>query len=178
MDLESLTPLNGSGSYEDVASAIIYAANNGADVVNMSLGGASPSNTLRDAMEYAHSIGVVMAVAAGNDNGAVLYPARYTEFCIAVAATDHNDQRAAFSNFGTEIDVAAPGVNVYSTWWDDAYSSASGTSAATPFVSGLAGLLLSQDPALLPDEKVRRDIRKAKCWSNLRQMFRKRPLIR
>ena len=143
---------DGSGSYEDVTSAIIYAADNGADVVNMSLGGADPSDTLLDAMEYAYNAGVVLVSATGNDNGGVLYPAAYTQYGIAVAATDHNDQRAAFSNFGTEIDVAAPGVNIYSTWWDDTYSSASGTSAAAPFVSGLAGLLLSQDPVLLPAE--------------------------
>jgi RHS repeat-associated protein len=143
---------DGSGSYEDVVSAILYAADNGVDVVNMSLGGSDPSDTLLDAMEYAYNAGVVLVSAAGNDNGGVLYPAAYTQFGIAVAATDHNDQRASFSNYGSEVDVAAPGVNIYSTWWDDTYSSASGTSAATPFVSGLAGLLLSQDPALLPAE--------------------------
>jgi YD repeat-containing protein len=103
-------------------------------------------------MEYAYNAGGVLVSAAGNDNGAVLYPAAYTQYGIAVGATDHNDQRAAFSNFGAEIDAAAPGVNVYSTWWDDTYTTASGTSAAAPFVSGLAGLLLSRDPAILPAE--------------------------
>ena len=142
----------GSGSYSDVAAGIIYAADNGADVISMSLGGSSSSDTLEDAMEYAYNSGVVIACATGNDNGPVSYPAAYDEYCLGVAATDHNDQRASFSNYGPQVDVAAPGVNVYSASWDNTYKTASGTSASTPFVSGLAALLLARDATLTPDE--------------------------
>jgi thermitase len=139
----------GSGGYEDVASGIIYAANNGADIINLSLGGAVPSSVLEDAVEYAHALGCVVVAAAGNNNSQVDYPAKYPEV-IAVAATDSSDQRASFSNYGPQLDVAAPGVSIYSTyWWNGStYGWMSGTSQASPHVAGLAALIWSVNPDL------------------------------
>ena len=138
---------NGSGYYSWVANGIIWAANNGAKVINLSLGGASPSKTLEDAVNNAWTKGCVLVAAAGNDNTyAPLYPAYY-ENCIAVAATDQNDAKASWSNYGVWVDVAAPGVNIYSTLPNHknkigplSYGYLSGTSMATPCVSGVAAL--------------------------------------
>jgi thermitase len=139
----------GSGGYEDVASGVIYAANNGADIINLSLGGSVPSSVLEDAVEYAHALGSVVVAATGNNNSSVSYPARYPEV-IAVAATDSNDQRASFSNYGPEVDVAAPGVSIRSTYWwsGSTYGWMSGTSQASPHVAGLAALIWSVSPGL------------------------------
>jgi len=135
----------GEGSYSDVAEGIIYAADNGAKVINLSLGAYSYSQYLQDAIDYAYMKGCVIIAAAGNDNtNEPIYPAACANV-MAVSATDQNDNKAMSSNFGDYIDVAAPGVGVYSTALDDIYSPASGSSAAAPFVSGLAGLILSQD---------------------------------
>ncbi|NIO72039.1 MAG: S8 family serine peptidase, partial [Anaerolineae bacterium] len=139
----------GSGGYEDVANGIIYAANNGADIINLSLGGTVYSWTLKDAAEYAHDLGCVIVAAAGNDNSSVSYPARYPEV-FAVAATDSDDQKASFSNYGPEVDVAAPGVSIRSTYWwgGSTYEWLSGTSQASPHVAGLAALIWAVNPSL------------------------------
>lgn len=144
---------SGSGAYSWVASGIIWATDNGAKTINMSLGGTRKSSTLESAVNYAWTNGVVLAAAAGNSNNpSPTYPARY-ENCIAVAATDINDQKASFSSYGSWVDVAAPGENIYSTFPNhpfviqDKYGRAnnydfgSGTSMSTPHVAGLAGLL-------------------------------------
>lgn len=143
---------SGTGDHGDVADGIIYAADNGAHIINLSIGDPDPSTTLENAIKYAYDIGVVLVAGAGNDNGPVLYPAAYDGYVLSVAATDHNDERAPWSNYGPEIDVAAPGVNIYSTHWNDTYATKSGTSTSTPFVSGLAGLILSQNPNLTPGQ--------------------------
>jgi RHS repeat-associated protein len=142
----------GTGTHADVADGVVYATDNGSDVINLSLGDATSSATLENAIRYAFDRGVVLVAGVGNDNGPVLYPAAYDEVVLGVAATDHHDVRAAFSNVGPEVDVAAPGVDIYSTHWDNTYATKSGTSAATAFVSGLAGLLRSHDPTLTPDQ--------------------------
>lgn len=136
---------NGSGMLSWVASGIIWAADNGARVINMSLGGTSHSATLENAVNYAWGRGVVLVAAAGNSNtSAPMYPAFYDNV-IAVGATDRNDARATFSNFGAWVDVAAPGVDILSTFprlsRTDRYALMSGTSMSAPFVAGLAGLL-------------------------------------
>lgn len=143
---------SGSGTHADVADGMVFATDNGADLINLSLGSSSPSTTLENAVRYAFDRGVVLVAAVGNDNGPVLYPAAYDDFVLGVAATDHNDQRAPFSNFGPEVDVAAPGVNIFSTRWDNTYATSSGTSASAPFATGLAALLLAQTPTLTPDQ--------------------------
>jgi subtilisin family serine protease len=115
-------------------------------VINLSLGGEPDSQTLRDAVDYARSRGALVVAATGNDGGPVLYPAAYDPV-LAVAATDQNDQVAYFSNRGLQVDVAAPGVNIYSTWpWVTGYFTRSGTSMAAPHVSGVAALIWSQYP--------------------------------
>jgi len=131
----------GFGTYENVAAGIVWAADHGAQVINLSLGGSMPSSVLEDAVDYAYGKDVTLVAAAGNSgSNSVLYPARYPHV-IAVAATDSTNNHASFSNFGPEIDVAAPGVNIYSTTLGDTYGYLSGTSMAAPFVSGLAAIL-------------------------------------
>lgn len=139
---------NGSGYYSWVANGIIWAANNGAKVINLSLGGTSPSKTLEYAANYAWSKGSVLAAAAGNDNTTTpFYPAYYAN-CIAVAATDKNDAKASFSNYGDWVDIAAPGVDIFSTMPNHKnrlrtrnYGYLSGTSMSAPHVSGVAALI-------------------------------------
>lgn len=130
----------GNGSYADVAEGIIWAADHGAQVINLSLGGTSPSQLLQDAVGYAASRGVIIVAASGNSgSNAVLFPARYPNV-IAVAATDSSNTRAWFSNFGPEVDLSAPGVSIYSTSIGG-YGIRNGTSMATPYVAGLAAIL-------------------------------------
>lgn len=134
----------GSGTYSAIASGIRYAADQGAKVINLSLGGSSGSTALQDAVNYANNKGALLACAAGNSNtSAASYPAYYSA-CVAVAATDQNDNRASFSNYGSWVDTSAPGVSIYATYWNNTYKSLSGTSMAAPHVAGLAGLLFSQ----------------------------------
>ncbi|NLE75509.1 MAG: peptidase S8, partial [Chloroflexi bacterium] len=142
---------NGNGTYYNMINSIYYAANQGARILNLSLGGPSDSPLLQGAVSYAIGLGCLIFAATGNQGASVLYPAIYPEV-IAVAATDYLDQRAAYSNFGPSVDIAAPGgtasVPVFSTWRASGYAYAYGTSMATPMVSGLAGLLWSVKPGL------------------------------
>jgi subtilisin family serine protease len=142
----------GNGWYSDIAAGIVYAVDNGARIINLSLGGEIDSAVLREPIEYAQAHNVLIVAATGNTNSSVLYPAAYPNV-LAVAATDQSDQRAAFSNFGPEVDVAAPGVDIYSTWpWVTGYFTKSGTSMATPHVSGAAALVWSYWPGLTADQ--------------------------
>lgn len=136
---------DGSGYYSWIINGIIFAADNGAEVINLSLGGNSSSRSLRDAVDYAWKKGVVVVAAAGNGYGGRSYPAYYPN-TIAVAATDANDNKANFSNYGSWVDVAAPGVSIVSTYKGD-YQTLSGTSMSTPFVTGLAALVLADHPS-------------------------------
>lgn len=136
---------NGSGTLANVANGINYAANNGAKVINLSLGGGG-STALQQAVDNAWSKGVFLACAAGNSNTSSTssaYPGAYAN-CFAVASTDSADARSSFSNYGSWVEAAAPGSNIYSTWLNGGYNTISGTSMATPHVAGLAGLLASQ----------------------------------
>jgi subtilisin family serine protease len=141
----------GDGWYSDAAAAVIYAADNGARVINLSLGGEEVSATLCAAIEYAHSRGCLVVAAAGNSGGSVLYPAACAQ-ALAVAATTGADERATYSNHGPEVDLSAPGSSIYSTWpWLDGYFTLSGTSMAAAHVSGVAALVWSRWPVLGPD---------------------------
>lgn len=135
---------SGTGTYYDVADGIVWAADQGAHILNMSLGGPQPSSVLEDAVNYAWDKGAVLVAAAGNDGtNWPIYPAAYQNV-IAVAATDRNDQPAYFSNYGHYIGVAAPGVDILSTF-PGGYLSWQGTSMASPHVAGLAALVFSVD---------------------------------
>lgn len=136
----------GNGYSSDIAAAIVYATDHGADVINMSLGGPVRETELEKAVSYASARGVVMVAAAGNSGvDEKTYPAAF-DGVIAVGASDENDGRYAFSNHGTWVSVAAPGCTV--TTVSLAYGSFCGTSAAAPVVAGLAGLIRSVRPDL------------------------------
>ena len=142
----------GNGWYSDIAAGIIYAADNGAQVINLSLGGKEDSQILRDAVDYARNRGALVVAATGNDGGAVLYPAAYAP-CWRWPRPIGSDQVAYFSNRGSQVDVAAPGVDIYSTWpWVTGYFTKSGTSMAAPHVSGVAALIRSERPDLAVDQ--------------------------
>jgi len=133
---------SGSGFLSDVIEGIQWAMNNGAQVINLSLGSSSGSQAMHDAVAAAHNAGVVVVAAAGNSGGAVIYPAAYPEV-IAVSATDSNNFLASFSSFGPEVDLAAPGVGILSTYKGTGYATFSGTSMAAPHVTGAAALVLN-----------------------------------
>ena len=131
------------GYDSDVSEGIIWAADNGADVINLSLTGPNRSAILKRAVDYAWNKGAVVVAAAGNSgDGTVQYPAAYDN-AIAVAATDRSDNRASFSTVGDWVDVSAPGVDVLSTL-PGGYGYMNGTSMATPHVAALAGLLADE----------------------------------
>ena len=140
---------SGRGSNTDVAAGIRYAADNGADVINLSLGGDFPSSTIEAAIEYATEQGSFVVMASGNKGDRQSgYPARYaTEYGVAVGAVDRNREVADFSNAaGSDSSlqyVVAPGVDVRSTVPGDRYESFNGTSMATPHVAGVVALMLS-----------------------------------
>jgi len=149
---------NGSGSTSDLAEAIRYAADHGTDVINMSLGGASEDGCptyVQAAVDYAHAKGVVLVAAAGNHVGSE----PNTEMCpancnhvLGVAATERDDAVASYSNYGTHVSIAAPGSEIYSTIKDGEYGNKWGTSMASPYVAGLAGLLHARFPSYTVDQ--------------------------
>jgi subtilisin family serine protease len=133
---------NGSGYLSDVIEGIQWAIANSMQVINMSLGTASDVQSLHDAIITAKNAGIVVVAAAGNSGGAVSYPAAYPEV-IAVSAADQNNVLASWSSRGPEVDLAAPGVDIYSTYKGTGYATLSGTSMAAPHVSGSAALVLN-----------------------------------
>jgi len=144
----------GSGYLSDVIAGVDYCVQSGAEVVSMSLGTSSDVQTMHDAMDAAYAAGALLVAAAGNDyGGAVSYPAAY-DSVVAVSATDSSDNLASFSSVGPEVELAAPGVSILSTWNDGLYNTISGTSMATPHVSGVAALAWEANP-LLTNAEVR-----------------------
>lgn len=165
----------GSGTYDNIALGIRWAANNGAKVINLSLGGPSPSVTLEDALAYAHDIkGVTIVAAAGNDGlNTISYPAAYDDYVIAVGATRYDKALASYSNYGTGLDLVAPGGDVTvdqngdgkgdgilqntfnpstKNTSDFGYWFFQGTSMASPHVAGVAALLIANGNARTPSE--------------------------
>lgn len=133
---------------DDVASALVYAIDNGARIINMSFGDEVASPLLRDVIHYAHSRNVVLIASAGNSSSdRIHFPSGFAE-TISVGATTKTDQLANFSNYGSSVDLVAPGQDVLTTSRDNGYDLFSGTSASAPFVSALAALILSQRPHL------------------------------
>lgn len=163
---------NGSGTYANVAAGIRYAADHGADVINLSLGGPADGQVIEDAVAYAYGKGVTVVAASGNENASVGYPAAYDSYVIAVGATRLNETRTSYSNFGASLDIVAPGgdtgldqngdgyvdgilqqtfnpttkaLNSFGYWFFQ------GTSMATPHVAASAALLIGSGVATTPD---------------------------
>ena len=150
----------------DVAQSIIYAADNHADIISMSFSGANVP-LKKDAIDYAYSKGAILVAAAGNQNApypSSAYPAAYPNV-LAIAATDQEDKKASFSNYGSWVAFAAPGVDILSTALpgfnagptcgdqdQDGYEDCSGTSSSTPMVAGVIGLVLSAFPQVTQEE--------------------------
>ncbi|MFH1201804.1 MAG: S8 family peptidase [Candidatus Omnitrophota bacterium] len=163
---------NGSGTYANVADGICFAADKGAKVINLSLGGSSDSITLKNAVVYAYNKGVTIVAASGNDGSpnTISYPAAYDAYCIAVGATRYDETVAYYSNRGPSLDLVAPGGdlrvdqnkdgyadgilqqtfgNTYNDW---GYWFYQGTSMAAPHVSGVAALVIAHGVVNTPDK--------------------------
>ncbi|MCF8255953.1 MAG: S8 family serine peptidase [Flavobacteriales bacterium] len=150
-----ILPVKSSNSSEFISDAyagVVWAYQNGADVINMSWGGSGYSQTGQDIMNNAASAGCVNVAAAGNDGvNTVFYPAGYSNV-ISVASTTTNDAKSSFSNYGSWIDISAPGSSIRSTYFNSSYSptyaNLDGTSMASPMVAGLCGLVKSVNPQM------------------------------
>lgn len=140
--------LNGNAQSDNIASAIVYGALNGAKVINMSFGDLFSSSIVEDAVKFAQSMGCIMVASAGNDgNNESHYPSDYNGV-ISVGWTDNQNQRNYSSNYGPKLTLMAPGVNILTTSFDGNYKQASGSSLSAPFVSASAALLLEINPNL------------------------------
>jgi parallel beta-helix repeat protein len=160
---EKVMDASGSGSTSDVAHGIVHAVDQGAKIINLSLGSNVRSELLHEAVKYAHDHGALVVAAAGNDaTNAKSYPAAYDEV-VAVAATDQHDREASFSNWGDWIKLSAPGVGIYSTMptyhvtlndygYAMNYDYLSGTSMACPCAVGVAALIWSEFPNMTRDQ--------------------------
>lgn len=145
---------NGSGYVSDIIEGIQWSINNGINVINMSLGTSSDVQAFHDAVIAARNSGISVVAAAGNSgpgDNTVIYPAKYPE-SIAVAATNSSDGQPSWSSRGPEVDLAAPGDTIYSTYKGGGYRYLSGTSMATPHVAGAAAMVLSTHPGLTPSQ--------------------------
>ncbi len=161
----------GYGSYSDIADGIRFAADNGADVINLSVSGSQPSFTLEDAVRYAYEKGVTVVTSAGNSGqNDVSYPSKYDDYVISVGATRYDETLAPYSNHGPSLDLVAPGGDLdvdqdndgysdgvlqqtfYYSLWDFDYYYYQGTSMAAPHVAAAAAMIIAEDVANTPDE--------------------------
>ena len=141
---------NGQGNLWNVLKALDYAANNGAKVINMSLGSTVNTNSLTDLVAYAQQKGAVVVASAGNDNANTLQYPCANSGVVCVAADDSNYVKASFSNYGSFVSVTAPGVALYTTYLNNSYATWSGTSMSSPLVAGGAALIISKYTTLTP----------------------------
>ncbi|MFH1650378.1 MAG: S8 family serine peptidase [Candidatus Woesearchaeota archaeon] len=143
-------PYYNSCSTFSASWAVYYAVEMGADVISMSFGGTGYSSWLNDSLQYAHNSGLVLVAGAGNNNNEVLfYPAALSNV-MAVANTDQYDIKSYGSNYGSWVDLSAPGFNIMSTNHLGDYTVSGGTSMSAPEVAGVAGMLLNANPSLTP----------------------------
>ncbi len=139
---------DGSGTYSGISNGITWAADKGARIINLSLGGTSSSRTLQDAVNYAWKKNVILIAAAGNNgNNTAVYPAACTNV-VAVSATNSSDGRPSWSNYGSYVDVSAPGVSVLSLSGASGYANWNGTSFSSPVTSGVVALMASANTSL------------------------------
>lgn len=161
---------NGQGSYENIIKGIVYAVDQGAKVINLSLAGRNGSQALQEAVKYAYDNGVLVVAAAGNSASDVEYPANYDEYVLSVGAISLDNSRAPYSNFGPAIDLVAPGGNINADLNSDGFGDGiiqqtfrsdgqgysyrffEGTSMAAPHVAGVAALLLAVKGDATPTE--------------------------
>ena len=135
-------------TYSNIASAITYAADHGARVINISIGGSTPSSTLQSAVNYAWNKGSVVFASAMNSAGSAPYYPAACDNVVAVSATEPNDTLAAFSNYGSWIDLSAPGDSILTTDNSGGYSTWAGTSFSSPIAAATAALALTINPSL------------------------------
>ncbi|MEX1049699.1 MAG: S8 family serine peptidase [Akkermansiaceae bacterium] len=139
---------NGSGSYSGMANGITWAADNGARIINLSLGGTSSSRTLQNAVNYAWNRNIILVAAAGNNgNSTAFYPAACNNV-VAVSATDSSDRRPSWSNYGSYVDIAAPGVSVLTLQNSSSYAYWNGTSFSSPVAAGVVALMAAANSGL------------------------------
>ncbi len=147
--------IDNSGQSQLLTSAIInsiyYATFNGADIINMSFG-SDTDNGLQTPIDFAYNAGVTCVASAGNDNESSEHYPSDLNHVISVIAIDSNDNKASFSNYGSNTDISAPGVNMYTTSLGDTYVSKNGTSFAAPYVSGVIALMKQADASLTPSQ--------------------------
>jgi subtilisin len=144
----------GEGNLSDVIEGLQWSVEQQVDVVNMSLGTPQSTASFRKAVEASWEAGVLVIAAAGNSgptDDSVLYPARYDQ-ALAVGALGQDNKVPSFSSRGPQVNIVAPGVDIYSTWRPDTYQENSGTSMAAPFVAGTAALILSAGGSLAPSK--------------------------
>lgn len=162
----------GNGEDDDISAAIVYAADRGARVINMSFGDLYYSPLMHDAISYAYGKGVVLVASSGNTGTPdIHFPSSYREV-IAVGATDDHDRRTTFSSYGPQLSLVAPGSDILTTALDGTYESFNGTSASAPHVTAAAALLASLHPTWTPDEirttlELSADDRGARGWDEL-----------
>lgn len=149
----------GSGTNASVANGIYWSADKGAKIINMSLGSRYGDTTIYNAVVYAYNKGCLIVCASGNDGSTVSYPAAYSTQCIAVGATNFFGQRCSFSNYGSSLDIVAPGQNIVQQTLTNnqnlssfSYLSWAGTSMASPHVAGVAALVWSKNPTFTRDQ--------------------------